>query len=269
MLRCTFLGTGSALNTVRRHNTSLFLQKGADSLLVDCNGACVQRLAAIGFPLEELRHIFLTHRHIDHIGALGVLMQQLWLKACHYAPEGEKRSAPLHIHANAETVETVRRLFDALGVVDHHPGLFPVEFHVLPESGGEIAAGAMTVRYFPVRHAVPCFGLKVAQGGRSLVYSGDTEPLDSLYAELRAGDVLIHECNSIDAPHNPGHTTWAELEARRPGWPALSLYLVHLPPLDEARDDAFAAQLRAQYGDTVVAARDLMQVEVAPLREAA
>lgn len=258
-MRCIFLGTGSALNSPRRHNTSLFLQDGDDGLLVDCNGVCVQRLLEAGVAFEAVEHIFLTHRHIDHIGALGVLMQQMWLKACHYAPAGQKRAAPLHIYANAETVGAVRRLFDALGVLDHHPGLFPVEFHTLSEGGGRFNAGGMSWSYFPVRHAVPCFGLKRETGGGRFVYSGDTEPLDIIYEGLTGGDMLVHECNSIDQPHNPGHTTWAELEEVMERLPGVSLYLVHLPPLEPGREDAFAARLKARYGDRVTAARDGQQ----------
>lgn len=261
-MKCTFLGTGSALNSIRRHNTSLFLQNGADTLLVDCNGVCVQRLLAIGFPFETLEHIFLTHRHIDHIGALGVLMQQMWLAACHYAPVGKKRTVPLNIYANAETVEAVRRLFDALGVLDHHPGIFPVLLHTLPEDGGEFTTGSTVFRYFPVKHSIPCFGLRALSGSRRFVYSGDTEALDLIYEGLKDGDVLVHECNSIDQDRNPGHTTWAELERLLETLPAVSLYLVHLPALDDARDDAFAAGLQERYKGRVVAARDLLQVEI-------
>lgn len=60
-MKCTFLGTGYSITTPRRHNTSLFLQKGATGVLIDCNGVCVQRLHDLQFPFEELDHIFLTH----------------------------------------------------------------------------------------------------------------------------------------------------------------------------------------------------------------
>jgi len=92
---------------------------------------------------------------------------------------------------------------------------------------------------------------------RRLVYSADTEPVPAIYAHLRAGDVLVHDCNKIDQPHNPEHTTWAEIEALLPTLPPdVTTYLVHLPPLDLARDEAFTRAVAAAHGDRVVVGRD-------------
>ena len=260
-MKCVFLGTGYSITSARRHNTSLFLQKGSTGLLIDCNGLCVPRLGAAGFAFEDLEHVFLTHEHIDHIGALANLMQQIWLKSSYYRPEN-RRTAPINFYGNERTLKMVQAVFAALGL-PRSPHIFAFNFHTLPDSGGKLAVGDIALTYFPVRHAAtPCFGITSRSGSRGLVYSADTEPLPLLYSQLQAGDILIHECNSIDAPLNTGHTTWQQLQDMLPSLPAVELYLVHLPHVSDERESAFKAFLKQTYKGHVAMAEDGLALSV-------
>ncbi len=262
-MKCHLLGTGGSVNGVGRHNTSLFLEAGNDAaqqtLLVDCNGVCVQRLTAAGVAFDDLAHVFLTHEHIDHIAALVNLIHQVWVKGCLYRDVSRRRTHALNIYANAPTIRAVKALTEAVNL-PRHPHMFPYVFHELDPTGGTVKAGEVTVQYFPVNHGpTPCFGLYVDGPAKRLVYSADTEPVPAIYAHLRTGDVLVHDCNKIDQPRNPEHTTWAEIEALQPGLPpGVTTYLVHLPPMDLAREEAFTRAVAAAHGDRVVVGRDGM-----------
>lgn len=260
-MKCHLLGTGGSVNGVGRHNTSLLLEAGNDAaqqvVLIDCNGVCVQRLTAAGVAFDDLAHVFLTHEHIDHIAALVNLIHQVWVKGCLYRDVSKRRTHALNIYANAATIKAVKALTEAVNL-PRHPHMFPYVFHELDAAGGTLRAGEVTVQYFPVNHgATPCFGLYMDGPARRLVYSADTEPVPAIYAHLRAGDVLVHDCNKIDQPRNPEHTTWAEIEGLLPSLPPdVTTYLVHLPALDEAREDAFRRAVEAAHGDAVVVGRD-------------
>jgi ribonuclease BN (tRNA processing enzyme) len=251
------------VNGVARHNTSLFLETGPDiarqGVMVDCNGVAVQRLRAAGVGFDDLAHIFLTHEHIDHIAALVNFVHQSWVSGCLYRGELKRRTHALNIHANAPTLATVQALLAAVKL-PAHPHMFPFAFHELDEAGGTVHAGDVTLQYFPVNHGgTPCFGLYADGSSRRLVYSADTEPVPAIYAHLRAGDVLVHDCNKIDQPRNPEHTTWAEIEGLLPTLPpGVTTYLVHLPPMDSAREEAFTRAVAAAHGDRVVVGRDGM-----------
>lgn len=261
-MKCHLLGTGGSVNGINRHNTSLFLESGPDtatqSVLIDCNGACVQRLTAANIAFDDLAHIFLTHEHIDHIAALPNLIHQIWVKSCLYRPAEHRRTHALHFYANEPTVTAVKALISAVKLPEH-PFMFPYEFHLLAAGqGGAVTAGDITLNYFPVAHgSTPCFGLYVDGPRRRLVYSGDTEPVTAIYAALTPGALLIHDCNKIDAERSPQHTAWAEIESLLPSLPAnVTTCLVHLPPLDAAQENAFAGSLRAAHGDRVMAGTD-------------
>lgn len=258
-MKCHLLGTGGSVNTLTRYNTSLFLENGPDmardGLLIDCNGVCVQRLSAAGLAFEDLGHIFLTHEHIDHIAALPNFIHQSWVKGCLYRSQN-RRTHPLHFYGNAPTIRAVRALLDAVKL-PQHPHMFPFEFHELNASGGTLTAGSITLTYFPVNHGpTPCFGLTTNGPNRRLVYSADTEPVQAIYDYLRDGDILIHDCNKIDVEINREHTTWAQIEALLPSLPNVTVYLVHLPMLDEEQSATFKSTLADKYGDRIVAGED-------------
>lgn len=247
-MKCIFLGTGGSVSTARRHNTSLFLESGADRLLIDCNGGCVQRLSAAGIDFENLTQIFLTHEHIDHIAALNNLIHQMWVKGCLYNGPDKRRTATLNIYANAPTIARVRALLAAVSLPDHLY-MFPIKLHELPAGGGALKSGTLELEYFPVNHGpTPCFGL----AGKGFVFSADTEPVDAVFSRLRAGDVLIHDCNKIDAELNPEHTTWPQLRKTLPTLPNITIYLVHLPPFNAAQETAFKESLRSYEGKVIL-----------------
>lgn len=264
-MKCHLLGTGGSVNTLTRHNTSLFLENGPDmsrdGLLIDCNGVCVQRLTAAGLAFEDLGHIFLTHEHIDHIAALPNFIHQSWVKGCLYRANN-RRTHPLHFYGNAPTIRAVRALLDAVKL-PQHPHIFPFEFHELNDAGGTLIAGSITLTYFPVNHGpTPCFGLTTDGPNRRLVYSADTEPVQAIYDYLRDGDILIHDCNKIDVEINREHTTWAQIEALLPSLPDVTVYLVHLPMLDAEMDTKFRNNIIAKHGQKVIVGSDGLTMNI-------
>lgn len=67
----TMLGTGSALVT-ECYNTCFVLSDGDEHFLVDGGGGngILSQLKKAGFNWQDMRTIFVTHKHVDHI--LGV-----------------------------------------------------------------------------------------------------------------------------------------------------------------------------------------------------
>ena len=73
--KITMLGTGSAFVT-RCFNTCFVLETPTARLLVDAGGgnAILSRLESINLKPADVRHMFLTHAHTDHVmGAVWVV----------------------------------------------------------------------------------------------------------------------------------------------------------------------------------------------------
>lgn len=183
-------------------------------------------------------------------------MHQLWLKSSYYRPEN-RRTRPINFYANERTVKMIRTVFDTVGLTNS-PFMFPLQFHIIPDEGGDLTLGDIQLTCFQVSHGqTPCFGIVSRSGDqRGLVYSADTSPVDRLYSHLQDKDVLVHECNSVDEPVNAGHTTLAQIRTIAPLHPSVTFYLVHLPDMDDAKEAAVTAALRAGHGEQIILAQD-------------
>ncbi len=67
-----FIGTGSAFSKKYFQNNVLII-KGNDHVLVDCGNLTPYAFSTYNTPLSEVKNVFVTHSHADHIGGLEEL----------------------------------------------------------------------------------------------------------------------------------------------------------------------------------------------------
>ena len=135
-----------------------------------------------GLTLEEMRHIrhiFITHSHLDHIASIPLLADTLFDSLV---------GNPIILHAQRETLDALQ---------DHifNWDIWP-DFTSLPANASAVLklntmqAGASTevngrnIEMIPVNHAVPGVGYRIESGGRSFAFSGDTTSNESLWDAL-------------------------------------------------------------------------------------
>jgi ribonuclease BN (tRNA processing enzyme) len=198
-MNVTFLGTGAPLNPARGNTGLVVTADGCQPLLIDtCGGLDLAlRLAAAGVALADLRHIIVTHRHMDHAGG----MMALYLA-----------NMPLDVHALADT---------HAGIAEVKAGCFPewevnagVARHEITFDGAR-DIGGFKVAFFPVDHRVPTMAVRVAAAGRTLAFGADCLPCEGLERVARNADLFICDaiCAEADGPaaakraHDLKHTT--------------------------------------------------------------
>ena len=74
MFDLVFLGTSAAAPSAERGSPALYVGRGADRFLVDCGEGTQRQLMRAGLGFRGLRHVLLTHLHLDHIGGLAGLI---------------------------------------------------------------------------------------------------------------------------------------------------------------------------------------------------
>ncbi len=181
-------GIGKNLKT-----TSLLID---DDILLDC-GTGVGELTVE--EMMKLKHIFLTHSHLDHIACLPLLADTLF---------DSTLSKTLTLHAQPETYESlVAHIFNWK--------IWP-DFFILPDPSkpiikytqflpGEILEiDGRRIEMIAVNHAVPSVGYRVATDSSALAYSGDTTTNDSFWRTLNKYeclDLLVIECAYLNKDH--------------------------------------------------------------------
>ncbi len=194
---------------------------------------------------RRVRRVILTHIHFDHIASLPLLMENLY---------GQR--SPLEVIAPKPVLTALAR--DVL-----NDRVWP-DFTRLPSrarptatlrpipTGRPFRAGGVTFLAFPVSHVVPAYGYIVSKPGRSVVFSGDTEPTDRLWAAARKAKNLkaifleLSFCNAlIGIARASRHLTPSRVIEELPkAPPRVPIYLYHMKPpsLSRIRREIAAAR---------------------------
>lgn len=202
-LRVVLCGTSAPFpDPARAKSCTAVIVKGR-AYIVDAGSGAVNTLQLMGFPMERIGAVFLTHYHSDHIADLGEMKMQSWVA-------GRSVRLPVYGPPGVETVvagfNTAYALDDGYRNVHHGEPLLPIAVapltaNAFPMPDGPVVVyhdADVTVTAFPVKHdpIKPAVGYRFDAGGRSVVISGDTAPTPSLAAASKGADLLVGEALS-------------------------------------------------------------------------
>ncbi|MBT8090150.1 MAG: 3',5'-cyclic-nucleotide phosphodiesterase [Gammaproteobacteria bacterium] len=135
--------------------------------------------------LDSIRHVFLTHAHLDHIAGLPMLADRVF---------DENYAIPLTVYAREETLRAVQdHLFNDVIWPDfsklptqQNPML---RYHVC-SPGDKISIDHREFHAVDVMHSVPSLGFTVQNSGGAFAVSGDTKTNETLWPVLNACNEL-------------------------------------------------------------------------------
>lgn len=205
------LGSGGPELQDRRASSSyLVWLEGKPRVLVDIGGGAALRFGESGATVSDLDVILLTHLHADHTSDLPALIKSSYF---------EERTRPLPIYGPVgnkfmpSTVAFVRAQFDGVRGAYRYLGGFlnpmgRVGYKLQPQDVrapssqarranheilSPLANSRLRASAVPVAHGnVPALAWRLEAGGKSMVFSGDTngqgEQLERL---IRGADLLV------------------------------------------------------------------------------
>jgi len=254
--RLIFLGTGDSLNPERAQTSLAVPLAGDETMLIDTSSGTVLlgRLEAAGIPLESVRHVFVSHRHFDHVGGLAPL-----LTALAAAPE-----ASLTVHAASETLRALRGYLDltipgAEGWLGKRLG-----WHELVP-GKPTEVGETEITPFMISHGLECVGFRVARADSVAVFAVDTRPCPEVVANASGADLLVHDAygpaSAAETAHAMGHSTATEAGRAARAAGVQHLILTHIRSSKFVDPRTLVTEAEAEFGGPVHAAHDLEAFE--------
>jgi ribonuclease BN (tRNA processing enzyme) len=247
----TILGSGTCVPSLQRNPCSFLVKTGGDRLLFDCGPGVMRRLLEIGVSIFDISHLFISHFHPDHTGELVSM-----LFAMKY-PAPSSRKKPLTIVAG----DGFKSFFEGLRKVYGNWIELPADLFTIVELDTRIADGckfpSFRVGSMPVAHRPESLAYRLVDNdGKVLVYSGDTDVCDGLYAIAADADLMICESALPDDEKIDGHLTpsLAGKIAQTAG--VKRLVLTHFYPSCDHAD--IENQCRTTYNGSLVLAQDLL-----------
>jgi len=253
-LKVTFWGVRGSIaspgpDTMRYGgNTSCVeVQGGGTSVALD-GGTGLRRLGSDlmkrGGRVET--HLFLSHLHWDHIQGIP-FFTPAFIPGNKVTFYGEPKGS-LSLKEILEAQMTSPNFPVPLSIMRSE-----ISFQEL-EPRSELMMGALSVRTAPLNHPNGCLGVRLSYGGRSVVYTTDTEHdlsgvLDENIIELaRGADALIYDSMYTDEEFTTrvgwGHSTYSEALRIAEAAQVKHLFFFHHDP---EHDDTFLDEQLAHY----------------------
>lgn len=131
-MQITMLGTGHAMVT-ECYNTCFVLEESNHYFLVDGGGgsAILRQLKHAGINGKDIKHIFVTHKHIDHLTGIIWMIRTI----CQSMNQGENEGEVL-IYAHAELTEMIYEISNML-LQKKETRLLGERVHLIPVSDGD------------------------------------------------------------------------------------------------------------------------------------
>jgi 3',5'-cyclic-nucleotide phosphodiesterase len=180
-MKLTVLGCSGGIGGADSRTSSFLVD---DDVLVDCGTGVGDMHFEV---LRRVRHVFVSHSHLDHIAAIPLLVDSIG-ESCHHT---------VTVYATPETLHILRaHVFnwlvwpDFTAIPDRRRPYLSLQATKVGESvhvGDRLIMTAL-----PARHTVPAAAWCIDNGTTQLVYSGDTTYCPELTAAINALPAVRH-----------------------------------------------------------------------------
>ena len=210
-MKLTMLGTGNALVT-ECYNTCFVIEDNGQYFMVDGGGGStiLHQLKHAGYDWMDMRHIFATHKHIDHLTGIIWMVRMI----CQFMNHGEYKGEAF-IYSHREVLDLIRDMAGKL-LLRKETRFIDDRLHLTEVHDGEtMNVIGHDVTFFDIQSTkAKQFGFCMDLGdGKKLTCCGD-EPYDACEEKYaRDSEWLLHEAfclyseREIFDPYEKHHST--------------------------------------------------------------
>ena len=266
-MNLTMLGTGNALVT-ECYNTCFILQENDQYFMVDGGGGntILHQLKHAGIDWKNVKTIFVTHKHIDHITGILWMMRMI----CQYMRQGEYEGEAT-IYAHDEVIDLLKDLAEKL-LQKKEIGFIGKRLHLIAVKDGE-AVNILNkkVTFFDIQSTKAKqygFCMDMGNGGK-LTCCGD-EPYNECEKKYaRNSKWLLHEAfclydqADIFHPYEKHHSTAKDASELAEQLGVQNLILYHTEDKNIARrKELYTEEGKKYFHGNLYVPEDLEKIEL-------
>jgi ribonuclease BN (tRNA processing enzyme) len=253
----TVVGTGTASLRLRRRQSCVVVETGAETLVFDLGFRAVRGMRRAGIHPSRVDRVFFTHFHGDH--TIDVVPFLFWRRFGAGGTGTATRLRPFSMSGPEPFLRFWRWRSRSWGrwVL----GGWPAEVSELPRDyGGPLELPGCDLTWAPSDHRPESIAYRLDSDRGSFVYTGDTgyaEPVVDLACDA---DTLLIDCTFPDNRPFPGHLTPSGVARIASEAGVGRVILTHISPQAERLD--LVSQVARGYAGEVMVAKDGLKLYV-------
>lgn len=266
-MNITMLGTGHAVVT-QCYNTCFVLEENKEHLLVDGGGGItlLRQLKDAGIRWTDLRDIFVTHKHIDHLLGIVWMIRMICQSMNQGRYEGEA-----NIYSHEEVIFILKDMAQKL-LLEKETRFLGSRLHLIPVQDGE--EGEIlhkNITFFDIQSTkTKQFGFRMNMGKNEYLTCCGDEPFhqcEQIYAE--ESKWLLHEAFCLYSqadlfhPYEKHHSTVKDACELAEKLRVKNLLLYHTEDTNlERRKELYLAEGTQYYHGNLYVPDDLERIEL-------
>lgn len=212
-MKVTIIGYWGAYPAAGSATSGYLFEKNGFTMLVDCGSGVLSRLQQF-IKVTQLDAVVLSHYHHDHIADIGPLQ---YANLVQNNLNETNNVLPIYGHTEDQAQ------FEAL---THHY----TKGHAY-DPDKTLQVGPFTIEFQKTKHPVSCYGMRITDGEKEVVYTADSSYMDEWTPFAKGADLLITDTNfyrGMDGT-KAGHMTSEEVGRIAQEAGVETLWLSHLP----------------------------------------
>lgn len=253
----TVVGTGTASLRLRRRQSCVVVETGAETLVFDLGFRAVRGMRRAGIYPSGVDRVFFTHFHGDH--TIDVVPFLFWRRFGAGDAGRATPSQPFSISGPEPFLRFWPRHSRSWG--QWLFGGYPAEISELPrDHGGPLELPGCGLSWAPSDHRPESIAYRLDSDRGSFVYTGDTGYTESVVELARGAHTLLIDCTFPDDRPFPGHLTPTGVARIASEAGVGRVILTHISPQAERLD--LVSQVARGYEGEVIVAEDGLKLDV-------
>ncbi len=196
------LGTGNG-GTTELYNTCFVIKNNEKNFLIDTGGGIevIKRLRMAGIDLKEIKNIFISHSHTDHI--LGIFW--MFKKLSRMAMKGEIEEK-INIYCNQTVYEAIKGVAKYILPDKLMEAIYNVVNFIVIKDGENYNICELDITFFDIKpKGTSQFGFETILNNKKLIFLGDETLNSELYGKVQDADYVMHEAFCLESEEHIFH----------------------------------------------------------------
>ncbi len=270
MTKITMLGTGAG-GTLDLYNTCFAIQNEQGVFLIDTGGSIeiIRRLQQAGIKLDEIKNIFISHSHTDHVLGLIWMFKKIGSMAKH-----GKVKEKINIYCNDVVCDTIKGVSNYVLSPSLMEAIYSITNFVVLSDGDKHTINGVNYEFFDI-HAkgTKQFGFECNLDDNRFIFLGDETLNPLLSGRIQGADYVTHEAFCLDSEENifhayeKNHSTALSVAKTMNNLHVKNLILYHTEESHGAeRGKLYTEEAKSAFDGNVIVPNDLEQIQLVKRR---